>query len=305
MAAVSMPLSPSIALPAAASGTARSLLRLRHDVLAAARDHLIAAGFVELPAPILGATAEPGTAPDRRAEVEFRGRRFRLAGSSLLHRQAGLRLFDRIFYVTPNLDPELPGDGFEDEPERFAPGWAVAAAPAESYRLDVELAGASRDDAMRLAEELVVRVVERVVDHVAQDLAAFGADPDRLTAMVRKPFERCPSGRAGGYLVDESRPRFLTKYNRPIYSFADRLGEGGTYRNFRLVGSGAEPSAVLAVGSEHEHEYARVLAGIRRTGENPAKYGPYLKLVREGVPSGAGFGLGIERLTRYLAGLDA
>lgn len=76
------------------------------------------------------------------------------------------------------------------------------------------------------------------------------------------------------------------------------------YRNFRLVGSAAEPSVVLAAGSEHEHEYARVLASIRRTGENPVKYGPYLKLVREGVPSGAGFGLAVERLTRYLAGLD-
>ena len=42
---------------------------------------------------------------------------------------------------------------------------------------------------------------------------------------------------------------------------------------------------------------------MRETGENPAKYGWYLDMVREGIPASAGFGIGLERLTRYLAGL--
>ncbi|MGH6653690.1 MAG: amino acid--tRNA ligase-related protein [Actinocrinis sp.] len=294
----------SAPLSTANNDGARALLRLRHHTLAAARDHLFATGFVELPAPILSASAEPGEPPDRRAEVEFRGRRFRLSGSSLLYRQAGLRLFDRICYLAPNLAPELPGSG-EYEPEWAGPSPSAGAVPAESYRLDVELAGAARDDVMRLAEELIGRVVERLVDHAADDLAVLGADPDRLNAMVRKPFERYQSGRTGD-LADRPRPFFVTDIDRPAYTFADRgQAEGCAYRNFRLVTSPSEPGAVLVVGSEHEHEYARILARIRRTGENPAKYGPYLKLVREGIPSGAGFGLGVERLTRHLAGLDA
>ena len=44
---------------------------------------------------------------------------------------------------------------------------------------------------------------------------------------------------------------------------------------------------------------------MRETGENPAKYGWYLDLARDGIPPSAGFGIGLERLTRYLAGLDA
>jgi len=44
---------------------------------------------------------------------------------------------------------------------------------------------------------------------------------------------------------------------------------------------------------------------MRETGENPAKYRWYLDIAREGLPASAGFGLGLERVTRYLAGLDA
>ena len=44
---------------------------------------------------------------------------------------------------------------------------------------------------------------------------------------------------------------------------------------------------------------------MRETGENPAKYAWYLDLARDGLPSSAGFGLGVERFTRYLTGLDA
>jgi len=46
------------------------------------------------------------------------------------------------------------------------------------------------------------------------------------------------------------------------------------------------------------------LSGPESTGENPAKYGWFLKLARTGIRPSAGFGLGVERLTRYIAGLE-
>ena len=59
----------------------------------------------------------------------------------------------------------------------------------------------------------------------------------------------------------------------------------------------------LCSGSEREHEYARIITRIRETGENPSKYRWYLDMARDGIPASAGFGLGLERLTRYIAGL--
>ncbi|MFD7654298.1 amino acid--tRNA ligase-related protein [Actinosynnema sp. NPDC059797] len=76
----------------------------------------------------------------------------------------------------------------------------------------------------------------------------------------------------------------------------------GHLRNFDLLAP--EGYGELCSGSEREHEYGAIIARMRETGENPAKYGWYLKMVREGIPGSAGFGIGLERLTRYVTGLE-
>ncbi|MEM1987296.1 MAG: amino acid--tRNA ligase-related protein, partial [Candidatus Caldarchaeum sp.] len=58
-------------------------------------------------------------------------------------------------------------------------------------------------------------------------------------------------------------------------------------------------------GAEREYEYGKVLARLRESGENPAKYGWYLDMLKEGIKPTSGFGIGLERLTRYLCGLQA
>jgi asparaginyl-tRNA synthetase len=61
----------------------------------------------------------------------------------------------------------------------------------------------------------------------------------------------------------------------------------------------------LCSGSERESDYATLVTRMRETGENPAKYAWYLQTAREGLPPSAGFGIGLERFTRYLAGLSS
>jgi asparaginyl-tRNA synthetase len=41
------------------------------------------------------------------------------------------------------------------------------------------------------------------------------------------------------------------------------------------------------------------------TGEDPEKYGWYMDMLREGIAPTAGFGIGLERLTRYVCRLDS
>jgi asparaginyl-tRNA synthetase len=38
--------------------------------------------------------------------------------------------------------------------------------------------------------------------------------------------------------------------------------------------------------------------------EDPSKYGWYLTMLREGILPSAGFGVGLERLTRYVSGVS-
>jgi asparaginyl-tRNA synthetase len=57
-------------------------------------------------------------------------------------------------------------------------------------------------------------------------------------------------------------------------------------------------------GGEREVEYDRVLDRLRRDGIPREQFLTYLDYVRRGLHRCAGFGIGIERLTRYVCGLD-
>lgn len=57
-------------------------------------------------------------------------------------------------------------------------------------------------------------------------------------------------------------------------------------------------------GGEREHEYERVKKLIASSGESPSDYSQYLALLKTGIPPSCGFGIGLERLTRYVCGLE-
>ena len=57
-------------------------------------------------------------------------------------------------------------------------------------------------------------------------------------------------------------------------------------------------------GGEREYKYDRVMERMRSTGEDPENYEWYLKMLREGTTPSAGFGIGVERFTKYICGVD-
>jgi len=57
-------------------------------------------------------------------------------------------------------------------------------------------------------------------------------------------------------------------------------------------------------GGEREFELKRILARLHRDKLRRDHYTAYLRYAEEGLPRTAGFGIGIDRLTRYVAGLD-
>ena len=111
----------------------------------------------------------------------------------------------------------------------------------------------------------------------------------------------------GEKLISEQtdRPFFIVDYPKGSRGFTDGESavEPGVLRNFDLIAS--DGFGELASGGERTYEYRTMIERMRETGENPAKYKWYLDLAKEGLRPSAGFGLGLERVTRYVAGLDA
>jgi asparaginyl-tRNA synthetase len=298
-----------------AAPATQAALRVQNTWLAAAREHLADQGFVELLPPVIGPVTDPGVRGAKQVDVDYYGHRYKLMTSSILYKQAALTAFDKIFYLAPNVRLEPP--------ETAGTGRHLA----EFHQLDVEIAGGARDDAIAVADGVVRHAVARVVRDRREELAVLGRDPDAFVALIGEPAGRMTHAEAVATLVDlghqqnpdaeidwqgerilsgkTERMVFITDYPKGSRGFYDREDPDrpGVLNNFDLMlpdGYGEVSS-----GSEREADYRRIVARIRETGENPAKYEWYLDVLRAGIPGSAGFGIGVERLTRYICGLQA
>jgi len=56
-------------------------------------------------------------------------------------------------------------------------------------------------------------------------------------------------------------------------------------------------------GGEREYRYNHITQIILRKGQKLSQFKEYLTLAKKGLPPSAGFGIGLERLTRYICGL--
>jgi asparaginyl-tRNA synthetase len=284
-------------------------------MLEATREHLTGAGFTELLPPVIGPVTDPGGRGAKQVDVDFYGHRYKLMTSAILYKQTSLLAFDKIFYIAPNVRLEPPETS------------STSRHLAEFHQIDVEVAGADRDQIMQVAQDLVAHVVGRVLARASAELELLGRDPgdfaelltgrfDRRThregvaALHRRGHPQSPDAEidwAGEALLSAqaSRPFFLTDYPKGSRGFYDREdpAEPGVLRNFDLIAP--EGYGELCSGGERESDYATIVTRMRESGENPAKYAWYLKVAREGIPASAGFGIGLERFTRYVAGLDA
>ncbi|HEV2450681.1 MAG TPA: asparagine synthetase A [Streptosporangiaceae bacterium] len=297
------------------SPVTRSALRIQNRMLAAAREYLTGQGFFELLPPIIGPVTDPGARGAKQVDVDYYGHRYKLMTSAILYKQASLAAFDKIFCIAPNVRLEPLETARTDRHL------------AEFHQIDVEVAGASREDIMALAEGLFSYVTRQVTDRLPDEFDRLGRDTSAFAGLLATPFERRSHVGAVADLHDlghdqspdaeinwageamlsrkASKPFFITDYPKGSRGFYDKESPDrpGYLRNFDLIAP--EGYGEMCSGSEREHDYATIISRIRETGENPAKYGWYLQMLREGIPGSAGFGIGLERFTRYIAGLDS
>ncbi len=293
----------------------RAALLVQNRFLAGAREFLTGEGFTELLPPTIGPVTDPGARGAKQVDIDYYGHRYKLMTSGILYKQASLLSFEKIFHVAPNV---------RLEPLETA---VTHRHLAEFHQLDVEIAHGSREDALDVAERLTKHCVEYVLTTAQDALETLGRDPEQLKQVLAGLYGRTSHAQAvadlqaRGHGQDENseidwqgeeiisaaadRPFFITDYPKGSRGFYDKENEDepGVLRNFDLIFPGGYGE--MMSGSERESDYRKLVARIRETGENPAKYDWYLTLAREGIPSSAGFGLGVERFTRFLGGLDA
>lgn len=272
------------------------VLEVTSAVLGAAREFLAKEGFVELLPVILAPVTDPlRTTPDR-AIISAYGQDWYLTRSMIFHKQAAVRVCPKIFSFSPNVRLE-PSERAHTGRHLF-----------EFVQLDLEVREARREEVMDLGERLFLHVLAEVRRRFSRELAAHGRELPEYS----RPFPRIAwheahreFGEDFEILLSQRSPTPVWIVDFPIdqREFYDRedLGRPGILVDMDLLYPEGYGEALS--GGEREHLPERIRTRIARQGLDPAAYTALLELAEEGLPPSAGFGIGIERLVRFLLGL--
>ncbi len=273
-----------------------AVLKITSEVLGSARRFLTGEGFVELLPVILAPVTDPLRHATDRAVIAAYGQDWHLTRSMIFHKQAAVRVWPKIFAFSPNVRLEPV--------ERAGAGRHLF----EFVQLDLEVRGADREEAMNLGERLVVHVGDHVRQRCGEELAALG----RCLPELRGPFPRVTHAEAAARYGADFEERLSAESAAPVW-VVDFPAEA---REFYDREDPSRPGVLLDMdllypegfgealsGGEREHEPDRIVKRIAAQGLDPMAYTSLLSLAEEGLPPSAGFGIGVERLVRFLGGL--
>jgi asparaginyl-tRNA synthetase len=289
------------------SEEAQAVFRLSQAVTDSLRDYLGTQGFVEFLPPIVSKITDPGLRGAERLPVSLYEGKAYLTSSMVFHKQVLATAFGRIYSFSPNvrLEPVTNADSGRHL--------------VEFCQLDLEEAGATFEDSMRVAEEMIASTIARVVHDWQPLLRALG----RELKVPKVPFTRiryedalkiaAAHGmliRFGEELTQEAESKvsaevgeflWITDYPKKCRSFYYReSGDGRTVRSMDLLYPEGFGEAIS--GGEREYLPESIMKRIRESNLDPLDFSEFLAMAEAGLNPTSGFGIGIERLVRFVTG---
>src|SRR5437868_2996115 len=151
----------------------QAILRIRHEVVSAVRDFFNHRGFILADTPIFTPAACEGTTTLFPVQY-FEDTTAYLTQSGQLYNEANAMALGRVYAFGPTFRAE------KSKTRRHL---------TEFWMVEPEMAFASLEDVKRVAEELVVFVLHRVLENRRQELTVLERDISKLEA-VKAPFPR-------------------------------------------------------------------------------------------------------------------
>jgi asparaginyl-tRNA synthetase len=286
----------------------QAVLKIRHTVFGAIHEYFRKNGFYEVQAPMFITAAVEGGAT--LFKVDYFGHTVYLTQSSQFYLEALIYSLEKVYTVAPS---------FRAEPSR------TRRHLTEFWHAEMEIAWAGMEDAIKVGEELITHVVNKVLEERQAELKLLGRNTEMLER-AKPPFYRVSYDEAVEILqkkgiqinwgddigADEERALTL-EFDKPIvlYGFPEKL------KAFYHRNDPKRPEVTLSFDVLLPEGYGEVIGGgeriydakelvdkIIRFGLNPADYQWYIDLRRYGSVPHAGFGLGVDRLTMWIVGAD-
>jgi asparaginyl-tRNA synthetase len=287
------------------SSVQRAGLRIRHEVEHAISDFFYDRDFVRIDTPIL--TGSIGESAGTLFEADYFGDTAYLAQTGQLYVETACPAFRKVYCFGPTFRAE------KSKTRRHL---------TEFWMLEPEVAFADSDDNMRLQEDLICYLVQRVLERSSRELEVLERDTTDLEA-IAAPFTRISYTDAVALLREKGseiewgrdlgapdemllseqfeQPVFVHDYPRTVKAFymKENPDDPRTVRcNDLLVRGYGE----LIGGSQREDDFDKLLARIREEKLPEDTYSWYLDLRRYGTFTHSGFGLGLERTVAWLTG---
>src|SRR6187455_194613 len=167
----------------------QAILRVRHEVINAVRDYFNSRGFILADTPIFTPSACEGTTTLFPVQY-FEDTTAYLTQSGQLYNEANAMALGRVYCFGPTFRAE------KSKTRRHL---------TEFWMVEPEVAYATLDDVIELAEGLVVDVVGRVLDRRQKELKVLERDTTKL-AKITKPFARITYDEAAKLLKEKGLP---------------------------------------------------------------------------------------------------
>lgn len=283
--------------------------KVKAAVLTACRDFFAQKGFYETTPPIItGSSCEGGST---LFELKYFDEKAYLSQSAQLYLEALIFSLEKVWALTPS---------FRAEPSK------TNRHLTEYWHLEAEAAWLDFDGLLQLEEELISHICQEVAKKCVKELAVLGRNHEDLLK-IKPPFPRITYDEALKILEKDGmkvpwgkdlrteeeaqvmkhydKPLLVTRYPKKIKAFY--MKDDPMNENVVLCCDVLAPEGYGEIigSSERETNLDVIKKKLVEQGENPAQYSWYLDLRRFGSVPHAGFGLGIERVVRWLCKLES
>ena len=291
-----------------------NVMRARSAIFRYAREFLDRRGFYEVTPPIL-TTAGGETGADL-FETDFFGRKAYLTESSQLYVEAMEFALGKTYSLVPS---------FRAEKSRTVKHLA------EYWHLEPEMPYFNNKQAMDLEERLVSSIANRLAKENAEVLEKLGVNKDELLK-IKPPFERISYEKALGILngkgmprvwgddfgvederaltEDKSKPIFIYNWPREIKPFYMPINPKDTRTVMNSDMLAPHGHGEIIGSSEREWRFNELMQRMREVEEkknikfNIKSYEWWIELRKYGSVPHSGFGMGMERVIKWLLNLD-
>ncbi|HEX7961621.1 MAG TPA: asparagine--tRNA ligase [Terriglobales bacterium] len=291
-----------------------AILRTRAEIIKAARDFFDDRGFTLTDPPILTPAACEGTTT--LFPVDYFDDEAFLTQSGQLYIEATAMALGKVYSFGPTFRAE------KSKTRRHL---------TEFWMVEPEVAYATLDDIMELAENFISFIVQRCLERRRADLKVIGRDVSKLEK-IKPPFPRITYDEAvamlqKGYAEGKIESKFewggdfgspdetyiSSQFDRPVMVHRYPV----EVKAFYMEPDPKNPKVALCVdvlapegygeiigGSQRIGSYELLVNRIREHGLPESAFKWYLDLRRYGGVPHAGFGMGIERAVAWICGLE-